>query len=110
MTLQLMTFFLTLLISLSPAAAFNITVQNDQALPTMALFVVVYDMNTRVHDKVLDRSIDPGNPASVEVTSAEGKGHIRWEAQSNDRQRCGFGEERDLSNGAEVSVRTPNPC
>ena len=114
MPLRLMSFLSILLIGLSPTVAEatdkgNITLQNDQVFPSAALLVVVYDMNTPEQMKVFSSSIDPGQPVSVDVKFAEEKAHVRWEAQSSDRQRCGSGDVT-LGLGGTVSLRSPAQC
>ena len=110
MTMRLMTSLSVMLASLSPALAdqFNINLSNGE---TGMVFVQVYDMNTGGQNKVFDDTLTSGRQVSVYITGDSGRdGHIRWEATSSDRQKCGRDELNGLSSGNNIMVRTPSPC
>jgi hypothetical protein len=110
MTLRLMTIVSTLLVSLCAASAeeFNITVSNGES---GMLFVVVYDMNKRGQDKVLDTTISSGQSVPVYIIGQDGHdGHISWEAQAADRQSCGAADMPNLTSGIDITVRAPLEC
>jgi len=98
------------LISLSPAFGdqFNINVGSGES---GMLFVVIYDLNTRGQDKVFDTTINSGQWFPVYITGEGGHdGHIRWEAQTSDRQKCGSADLPNLTSGNNITVRTPASC
>jgi hypothetical protein len=98
------------LASTSPALAdqFNINLSSDES---GMVFVKVYDMNTGGQNKIYDDTLTSGRQVSVYITGDSGRGgHIRWEAISNDRRKCGANELNGLSSGNDVAVRTPSPC
>jgi hypothetical protein len=78
------------------------------------ILVTVYDMNTRSHDKVLDRQVINGF-ASVPISvaaGAGGTGHVFWRATTLDpnRPRCGQRDRAGLSNEASVHVFARSRC
>jgi hypothetical protein len=108
--LRLVTILSVTLASLSPVLAdqFNINVSNGES---GMLFVTVYDLNTRGQNKVFDATMTSGQMVPVYITGAAGNdGHIKWEAQSSDRQKCGADELNGLSSGNNITVRTPSAC
>lgn len=110
MILRLVTTLSMTLASLSPALAdqFNINLNNGES---GMVFVKVYDMNTGSENKVYDDTMTSGRQVSVYITGDSGQnGHIRWEAMSSDRQKCGSNELDGLSSGNNVTVSTPSPC
>lgn len=110
MTLKSITFVGTLLVGLSPPAwAFNINLYNNETLTP--LLVQVWDENTPDEKRVFNGSLDSGaGPVPVELTSVDGKGHVKWDAKSADRTKCGSGEVTDLDTGADVKLTTPDGC
>jgi hypothetical protein len=99
-----------LLVSISPAAAFdtlNINLGNGE---TSALLVEVFDENTPSGTKVYSDILNAGGHASVIITAASGKGHVKWTAQTTDKQKCGSGDLTDLDSGADVTVSAPSGC
>lgn len=110
MTLRLITILSMLLISQASASAdqFNINVSSGESA---MLFVVIYDMNTRAQNKVFDATITSGQFIPVYITGDSGNdGHITWTTQTADRQKCGSGEESNLSSGSNITVRAPSSC
>ena len=110
MILRLVTTLSVMLASLSPALAdqFNINLSNGEM---GMVFVKVYDENTGNENKVFDDTMASGRQVSVDITGDSGHGgHIKWEAMSSDRQKCGSDELNGLSSGNNVTVSTPSPC
>ena len=110
MILRLMTIVSTLLISLTAALGeeFNINVSNGEI---GMLFVVVYDMNTRGQNKIVDTTMSSGQSIPVYITGEGGHdGHIRWEAQAADRENCGAADLPNLSSGTNITVKAPLEC
>jgi hypothetical protein len=108
--LRLVTTLSMTLASLSPALAdqFNINLSNGES---GMVFVKVYDENTGNENKVYDDTMTSGRQVSVYITGDSGQnGHIKWEAMSSDRQKCGSDELNGLSSGNNVTVSTPSPC
>jgi hypothetical protein len=111
MILRMMTVVSTLLICLSSARGaedFNINVSNGES---GMLFVVIYDMNTRGQNKIFDTTMSSGQSIPVYITGEGGHdGHIRWEAQAVDRQKCGAADLPNLSSGNNITVGAPLEC
>jgi hypothetical protein len=108
MTLRLISILATLLVGLSPAAAFNINLYNGDSA---ALLVQVWDENTPNEKQVYSGTMDPGaGPVPVETMPANGRGYIKWEAKTTDRQKCGSGDVKDMDNGAGVTLTAPQGC
>jgi hypothetical protein len=110
MKMQLIGGLAVLLASLSPAAAFdtlNVNLGNGE---TSALLVDVWDENTPNQSKVYSDILNAGGHASVIVTAADGKGHVKWTAQTTDKQKCGSGDVTGLDSGTDVTVSAPNGC
>jgi hypothetical protein len=109
MTLRLFCILVTLFVGLSPAAAFNINLNNGDSYN--AMLVKVWDENTPNEDQVYNGTLDAGaSTVPVELTAAKDKGHIKWEAKTADRQKCGSGDEKDLDNGANVTINATDSC
>src|SRR3954454_17054767 len=106
MILRMMIVVSTLLISLSAALAeANITVSNGESAQ---LFIVVYDMNTRERNRILDTTMSSGQSIPLYITGERGyDGHIRGEAQTADRESCGTGGLSNLISGTDVTVKAP---
>ena len=109
MILRMMIVVSTLLISLSAALAeVNITVSNGES---GLLFIVVYDMNTREQNKILDTTMSSGQSVPLYITGENGyDGHIRWEAQAANRENCGAGDLPNLTSGTDIMVKAPLEC
>lgn len=110
MKVQLIGGLAVLLAGLSPAAAFdtlNINVRDGDSTP---LLVEIFDENTPTENKVYSNTLNVGSPVSVVITAAEGKGHVKWTAQTGDKQKCGSGDVTGLDSGTEVTVSAPNGC
>lgn len=109
MILRMMIVVSTLLISLSAALAeVNITVSNGES---GLLFVVVYDMNTRGQNTILDTTMSSGQSIPLYITGEDGyHGHIRWETQAADRERCGAADLPNLTSGTDITVKAPLEC
>lgn len=98
------------LASLSPAAAFDTLNINLDNGGSSALLVEVFDENTPSETKVYSDTLNAGSHASVIITAANGKGHVKWTAQTADKQKCGSGDVTDLDSGTDVTVSAPNGC
>jgi hypothetical protein len=99
-----------LLLSVSPAAAFdtlNINLGNGDTSP---LLVEVFDENTPSENKVYSDTLNAGAHASLVVTAADGKGHVKWTAQTSDKQKCGSGDVTGLDSGADLTVSAASSC
>jgi hypothetical protein len=108
MILRMMIVVSTLLISLSAALVeANITVSNGESAQ---LFIVVYDMNTRERNRILDTTMSSGQSIPLYITGERGyDGHIRG-AQAADRESCGTGDLSNLTSGTDVTVKAPLEC
>jgi hypothetical protein len=90
------------------ADPFNINVSNGES---GLVFVTIKDLNTRAGDVVFDQTMESGRQVPVYIQGESGtNGHIVWQAQSSDRQRCGGDELTNLSSGYVLTVTTPLSC
>jgi hypothetical protein len=110
MKLRLISSLVALLLGMSPVAAanmLNINLDNGSDVP---LLVEVFDENTPTEIKVYSDTLNPNDHPSVVITAADGKGHVKWTAQTTDRQTCGSGDQSDLDTGDDLTVSASGSC
>ena len=75
------------------------------------LLLTVTDMNYPSPKEAYNGSINSGQMLPVYVNGEGGRnGHIKWQATTPDRQKCGSGDVKDLSSGSNLTVNTPRSC
>ncbi len=110
MITRLMAMSSAFLLTMSPVFAdpFNINITNDES---GMLLLTVTDMNFPTPQSAFSGSINSGQQISVPINGENGNnGHIRWQATTPDRQKCGSGDVGGLSSGSNLTVSTPSSC
>src|ERR1051326_7189660 len=105
MTLRLSAALAVSLFAACPAFAdpFNINIDNGES---SMLLLTVTDMNYPNPQTAFSGSINSGQMLSVNINGENSaNGHIKWQATTSDRQKCGSGEVKNLSVGANLTVR-----